>query len=342
MCPMPNTDPCCDDGSVVRFVLERAQQVGKVRVHPVGALTRGLKGTHIAPIGEMVEAGALAFSDDGHGVQDSGVMRRVMDYSKQFGVTVIAHCEDEKLVGAGVVNEGAVSSRLGMAGWPSAGEEIAVARDIALCELTGCRLHLAHCSTAGTMELVRSAKRRGLPVSCEVTPHHLFLDEDDVTNSYDTRFKMNPPLRTAHDREALIAAVIDGTVDVIATDHAPHAAQEKDLEFELAPFGTTGLETAVSLVLDRMVSTGKIGIDRLVELMAIAPRRILGLEPVSLAAGSVADLTLVDLSAELYVRAEDFESKSKNSAFLGARLNGAVTDVYIGGYVAFEDGKVVD
>lgn len=342
VCPMPNTDPCCDDAAAVRFILGRAEADGKVRVHPIGALTKNLEGSAIAEIGDMVAEGAVAFSDDGHGVQDSGTMRRVMDYAKQFGTTVIAHCEDEKLVGRGVVNEGVASSRLGLSGWPSAGEDIAVARDIALCELTGCKLHLAHCSTAGSMELVRAAKAKGLPVTCEVTPHHLFLDEDEIERTYDTSLKMNPPLRTIEDRRALYAAIADGTVDAIATDHAPHAAHEKALEFELAPFGTTGLETAVPLVLTNLVAKGYIGLDRMVDLMAHGPRRILGLDPVSIAPGHVADITVLDTEVPLTVQVDDFESKSVNSAFTGAKLVGMAVDVFIGGYAALENGKVVD
>ncbi len=208
VCAMPNTNPVCDEGAAVRFLVERAAERGKVRVYPIGALTVGLKGEALAEMGDMLAEGAVAFSDDGKGVQDAGTMRRAMDYARAFGTTVVAHCEDEALVGKGVVNEGAVSTRLGMAGWPSAGEEIAVARDIALAELTGCRLHLAHVSTAGALEQVRAAKERGVAVTCEVTPHHLFLTEDDLTPEYDTNFKMNPPLRTEADRLALVAGLV--------------------------------------------------------------------------------------------------------------------------------------
>ena len=224
----------------------------------------------------MVAEGAVAFSDDGHGVQSAGMMRMAMDYIKRFGVPVVSHCEDESLVGKGVVNEGVVSTRLGMPGWPAAGEEVQVARDIRLCELTGCRLHLAHLSTAGSVELVRQAKAAGLPVTCEVTPHHLFLTEDDLTESYDTNLKMNPPLRTREDAAALLAGLIDGTVDCIATDHAPHAPHEKALEFELAPFGTTGLETALSLVVTHLVATKKADWAQVAQWMSSGPARRAG------------------------------------------------------------------
>jgi dihydroorotase len=341
VCAMPNTNPICDEGSSVRFLVERAAERGKVRVHPIGALTVGLKGEAIAEMGDMIAEGAVAFSDDGRGVQDAGMMRRVMDYAKTFGTTVVAHCEDEALVGKGVVNEGVVSTRLGMPGWPAAAEEVAVARDIALAELTGCRLHLAHLSTAGSVEQVRAAKARGVAVTCEVTPHHLFLDEDAVTPQYDTALKMNPPLRSAADCEALLAGLVDGTVDCIATDHAPHAAHEKALEFELAPFGTTGLETALPLVITNLVAKEVLSWSDVVRLMSQGPRAALKLPAVSLAEGSVADITIIDPEARVEVSAAFFESKSGNSAFLGAKLIGKATEVVVGGRLVLRNGKVV-
>lgn len=342
VCPMPNTDPVCDTGSCVRFIVERAAERGKARVYPIGAISVGLKGETLAEIGDMVSEGAVAFSDDGRGVQDAGMMRRAMDYTKMFGKTIISHCEVEDLVGGGVVNEGVVSTRLGMAGWPAAGEEIQIARDIALAELTGCHLHIAHITTAGGVELIREAKAKGIAVTCEVMPHHLFLNEDDLTAHYDTAFKMNPPLRTKADCEALIEGLLDGTVDAIATDHAPHAPHEKALEFEVAPFGTTGLETALPLVLTNLVSTGRMSYDRLIEVMAHNPRAILGLAPVHIEAGTIADLTVIDPNDSFTVNIDDFESKSVNSAFIGTKLIGRAFDVYVGGYASLESGKVVD
>ena len=342
VCAMPNTNPICDEGAAVRFLVERAAERGKVRVYPIGALTVGLKGEALAEMGDMIAEGAVAFSDDGKGVQDAGTMRRVMDYARTFGTTVVAHCEDEALVGKGVVNEGVVSTRLGMAGWPSAGEEVAVARDIALAELTGCRLHLAHVSTAGALEQVRAAKARGAAVTCEVTPHHLFLTEDDLTHDYDTNFKMNPPLRTEADRLALVAGLVDGTVDCIATDHAPHAPHEKALEFELAPFGTTGLETALPLVITNLIARGLIDWADLVRLMAHGPRGALGLPPVSLEAGAVADITIIDPEARTEVTPTFFQSRSANSAFLGATLLGKASEVLVEGQFALRNGKVVE
>ena len=339
---MPNTSPVCDEGSAVRFVIERAAERGKVRVYPIGALTVGLKGEALAEMGDMLANGAVAFSDDGKGVQRSGMMRLIMDYARQFDAVVVAHSEDEGLAGKGVVNEGAVSTRLGMAGWPSAAEDIMVMRDIRLAELTGCRLHVAHISTAGSVELVRQAKARGVRVTAEATPHHLFLDEDALTTQYDTNLKMNPPLRSAADREALVAGLLDGTVDCIATDHAPHAAHEKALEFEIAPFGSVGLETALPLVITNLVATKRAEWADVVRWMAINPRAALKLPEVRVETGGVADITVIDPEARVEVTAEFFESKSANSAFLRATLLGKATEVFVGGRIALRNGKVVD
>jgi len=339
---MPNTNPVCDEGSAVRFIVERAAERGKVRVHPIGALTVGLKGQALAEMGDMLAAGAVAFSDDGEGVQNTGMMRLIMDYAKQFDAVVVAHSEDEALVGKGVVNEGVVSTRLGMAGWPAAAEDIMIMRDIRLAELTGCRLHVAHISTAGSVELVRQAKAKGLRVTAEVTPHHLFLDEEAVTNAYDTNVKMNPPLRSAADREALVEGLLDGTIDCIATDHAPHAPHEKALEFELAPFGSTGLETALPLVITNLIATNRAAWADVARWMAINPRAALKLPEVRLEVGGVADLTVIDPEAKVDVTAEFFQSKSANSAFLRATLLGKATEVFVGGRIALRNGKVVD
>lgn len=341
VCAMPNTMPVTDTGSKVRFVLERAAKHGIVRVHAIGACTVGQEGEQLAEIGDMVANGAVGFSDDGRGIQRAGMMRRVMDYAKAFGTTIISHCEDESLSGSGVVNEGAVSTRLGLSGLPAAAEEVAVARDIRLAELTGCRLHLCHLSTHGSVELVRAAKARGVAVTAEVTPHHLFLTEDALHTCYDTNLKMNPPLRTEQDRQALVAGLLDGTLDCIATDHAPHASHEKELEFELAPFGTTGLETALSLVITNLIEPELMDWRDLVRVMAIGPRTVLGLEPVHIEVGGIADLTVIDPKARVEVTREWFESKSTNSAFLQGRFIGKATDVLVGGRFALRNGKVV-
>lgn len=342
VCAMPNTEPVCDEGAAVRFLVERARERGLVRVHAIGAITVGQKGAALAEMGDMLAEGAVAFSDDGRGVQSAGIMRLAMDYARQFGATIVSHTEVEALAGNGVVNEGAVSTRLGLPGWPAAAEEIQVARDIALAELTGCRLHLAHLSTARSLELVRAAKARGVAVTCEVTPHHLFLDEDALDARYDTNLKMNPPLRTAADRDALVAGLLDGTVDCIATDHAPHAPHEKALEFELAPFGTTGLETALSLVNTQLVARDVLGWADVVRLMSHGPRAALGIAPVTLTPGGIADITVVDPEARVEVTPEFFESKSSNSAYLGATLLGKATEVLVGGQFALRNGKVVE
>lgn len=341
ICAMPNTSPVADEGAAIDTLARIIERDAIVRVFPLGAITVRQKGEALAEMGDMVAAGAVAFSDDGHGVQDAGLMRRAMDYSKLFGAPIVSHCEVESLVGNGVVNEGVVSTRMGLPGIPAEAEELMVARDLALAELTGSRLHLAHLSTAGSVELVRAAKARGLAVTAEVTPHHLFLAEDDIT-TYDTNMKMNPPLRTKADAEALLAGLKDGTIDAIATDHAPHAPHEKELEFELAPFGTTGLETALALVVTRLVQPGKASWADVVQWMAHGPRKCLPrVTPTSLAAGSLADITVVDPEARVTVKQDWFESRSKNSAFLGARLLGKASEVLVGGSFALRHGKVV-
>jgi dihydroorotase len=341
ICAMPNTEPVADEGAAVRFLLDKAETEGAVRVHAIGAITARQEGHALAEIGDMAEEGAVAFSDDGRGVADAGIMRLAMDYIKRFGLPVVSHCEDTTLVGRGVVNEGVVSTRLGLPAWPAAAEEVQVARDIRLAELTGCRLHLAHLSTAGSVALVRAAKARGAAVTCEVTPHHLFLTEDDITDLYDTNMKMNPPLRTAEDAAALIEGLLDGTVDCVATDHAPHAAHEKALEFELAPFGTSGLETALALVATRLVGSGRADWTDVARWMAHGPRSVLGLPEVHIVEGGVADLTVVDPSERWVVEADGFRSKSRNSAFIGTELTGRARDVLVGGCFALRGGKVV-
>lgn len=340
VCSMPNTDPVTDNGTVVEYVKSVAAREGHCRVYPAGACSKGLKGEIIAEMGDMVAHGAVAFTDDGRGIQGAGMMRRCMDYGKMFGKAFMSHCQDEDLVGEGQVNEGVVSTRLGLLGWPAEGEELQISRDIALARLTGAKLHIQHISTARGLEMVRAAKAEGLPVTCEATPHHLFLTEDALDGTYNTNLKMNPPLRTKADAEALVQGVIDGTVDAIVTDHAPHAAWEKAREFELAPFGTTGIECSLALVITNLVKTGKIDYSRMVEAMAIKPREILGLDPVSVAVGSVADLTVFDPEASWTVGADGYESKAANCAFEGMELTGRATDVFVGGVRTLADGVV--
>ena len=342
VCCMANTNPVIDNALGVEYILARAAAVGKCRVHVAGAATQGLKGEIISEMGDMVAHGAVAFTDVGRGIQGAGMMRRVMDYASQFDRVVMAHEQDDDLVGEGQVNEGVVSTRLGMLGWPAEGEEIQIARDIALSRLTGCPLHVQHISTARGLEMIRAAKAEGLKVTCEATPHHLFLNEDAIGDDYNTSLKVNPPLRTQEDSDALLAGVIDGTIDCIVTDHAPHTAWEKDREFELSPFGMIGLETSLSLVMTQMVHTGLIDYNRLVEVMAINPRKVLRVEEVKLQAGSIADITIIDPDLEWTVTADSFVSKAKNSGFIGADLKGRATDVYVGGYATMQDGQIVE
>ncbi len=332
VCCMPNTKPIIDNALGVEYVKSRAAAVGKCRVHVSGSCSQGLKGETLSEMGDMVAHGAVAFTDDGRGVQDAGMMRRVMDYGAMFDKVIMSHCQDEDLVGDGQVNEGVASTRLGMLGWPAEGEELQISRDIALCRLTGCPLHIQHITTARGLDMVRAAKAEGLPVTCEVT----------IGDDYNTFLKVNPPLRTADDAAALIEGVKDGSIDAIVTDHAPHAAWEKDCEFEIAMFGMTGLETSLSLMITNLVATGAIDYAKLVEVMAVNPRAILRVEPVKIEAGSTADLTVIDPEAAWTVEVDGFVSKAKNSGFIGAELKGRATDVYVGGYATLEDGAIVE
>ncbi len=335
---MPNTEPALDDQGAIRFVRSRADEAGLARVHPIGAITVGREGKRLTEFGEMVGAGAVAFSDDGDSVADAGLQRRAFEYARMFGVPLISHCEDKALSAGGVMNEGRMSTRLGLRGWPAVAEEIVIARDIALAEYTGGRLHIAHVSSAGGVDLVRRAKGRGARVTAETTPHYLTLTEDDLAG-YDTRFKVSPPIRTAADREALIAGLADGTLDAIASDHAPHADFEKDLEFDRAPFGLVGLETTLGLVLEALVRPGRLPLPAAIERLTAGPARVLGLPLGALAPGAVADLTLFDPEATWRVDPAEFFSLSRNSPFTGRTLRGRVTAVLVGGETRFRDGE---
>ncbi len=342
VCCMPNTKPIIDTGAIVEYVRSRAAEVGKCRVHVSGACTKGEMGEALSEMGDMVAHGAVMFTDDGRGVQSAGMMRRVMDYAAQFGCAVSSHCQDESLVGTGQINEGAVSTRLGLAGWPATGEEIQIVRDIEISKLTGCPIHIQHLSSAHGLDLVRRGKQDGAKVTCEVTPHHMFLNEEFIGDDYNTNMKVNPPLRSAEDAAAIIEGVVDGTVDCIVTDHAPHADYEKAREFENAPFGMTGIETSVGLIVGNLVNNGVITWQRMVELMSVNPRRILGIDRVALEPGCRADLTVIDPELKWTVTEGEFESRAKNSGFLGWELTGRATDVYVGGYATMEDGVITD
>ena len=340
VCSMPNTDPVTDNGVAVEYVKSVAAAKGHCRVYPSGAITKGLNGEIISEMGDMVAHGCVAFTDDGRGIQGAGMLRRAMDYGKMFGKVFMSHCQDEDLVGEGQINEGAVSTRLGLLGWPAEGEELQIQRDITIARLTGAKLHIQHISTARGLEMVRAAKAEGLPVTCEATPHHLFLTEDAIDETYNTSLKVNPPLRTAADAEALREGVADGTVDAIVTDHAPHADWEKSREFELAPFGMIGIEGSLALVLTNLVKTGKITYQRMVELMSIAPRRILGVEEVKIEAGSLADITVFDPEIRWTIGEDGFESRAHNCGFTGTEVCGRATDVFVGGKATLRDGVV--
>jgi dihydroorotase len=332
VCPMPNTNPVNDNASVTRAMLERAAAVSPVRVWPIGAASKGSKGEALAEIGAMKEAGIVAVSDDGRPVATAKLLRQVMDYCRSLGLPLVDHCEDRSLSAGGVMREGPRSVRLGLRGIPAASESIAVARDIQVVELTGCPFHVAHLSTGESLRLVREAKQRGLPVTCEVTPHHFTLTDEDVV--YDTRFKMNPPLASREDRDALLAGLADGAVDAIATDHAPHAQSLKEVEFDRAPFGITGFETALGLALE-LVHAKRISLMHMVELFTTGPARVLG-RTRKLAAGELADLTIFSADQTWTFRAADSASKSRNTPFDGRQFRGGPAVTIVTGRIAWK------
>src|SRR5215467_12730494 len=316
---MPNTKPVNDNASVTRFILDRAKATGCVRVWPIGAASLGSKGEAISEIAGMKEAGIVAVSDDGKPIATAQLARQVMDYCRSLDLPVIEHAEDVSLTAGAVMREGLTSTRLGLRGMPAAAEAVCVARDVHLAELTGARLHIAHLSAKASLEQVRWAKSRGLRVTCEVTPHHFTLIDEDV--QYDSRYKMNPPLAAREDREALLAGLADGTVDAIATDHAPHEPALKDVEFDRAPFGITGFETALSLALGQLVHSGRVPVMRIVELFTTGPAGVLGMER-KIAPGQAADLTIFSTDRAWTFRACESASKSRNSPFDGRAFRG--------------------
>ncbi len=329
---MANTDPVNDDAAVTELILSRARRAGYARVHPVATVSKGMAGEELAEMGELIAAGAVAFSDDGVVVAHPELMRRALLYSQHFGAPVLQHAEDLRLTGDGVMHEGEWSTRLGLAGIPRAAEDVIVARDLILLEDVGGRYHVQHLSTARQVAMIAAAKERGLGVSCEATPHHLFLTDEAVAESgFSTDFKMKPPLRAETDREALVAGLVDGTIDLIASDHAPHHPDEKDVEFSVAPYGILGLETTVPLCLDRLVHAGVLPLPRVIDLLSTAPARMLGIPGGSLAEGSPADVTLLDPEAEVTIDRTSFRSKSRNTPFDGWKLKGRAVGTIVAG-----------
>lgn len=328
VCCMPNTSPVNDSRSVTEYIRSQAREAS-ARVLPIGAITKGSKGEELAEIGELADAGCVGISDDGKPVAGAGMMRRAMEYSRIFDLPVISHCEDAQLASGGGMNEGFVATELGLRGIPNAAEDVMVARDLALAELTGARVHICHVSTAGAVRLVREAKKRGVKVTAETCPHYFTLT-DEAVRGYNTMAKMNPPLRSEADRTAVREGLKDGTIDVIATDHAPHAMDEKTVEFDAAPFGIVGLETAVGLAL-ALVREGFLTIEGMVRRMSVTPAAILRTQGGSLAIGAAADITIIDPDREWTVNAAEFRSKSRNTPFEGWKLKGKAVRTIFGG-----------
>ena len=339
VCAMPNTDPVCDNQAAVGFVLKQAREADLARVYPIGAVSLGQRGEQLTEFGELVAAGAVAVSDDGKPVATAQLMRTALEYALTFGIPVIDHCEDRTMTAGAPMHEGLVSTRLGLKGWPRAAEDLIVARDIALAELTGGHVHLAHMSTAGSVRLIREARSRGVRVTAEVTPHHLSLT-DVCCEGYDTNAKMNPPLREQADVAACIEALADGTIDCIATDHAPHPYDAKDQEFDNAPFGVVGLETALGVAMAELVAPGHLGLPALVDRLASRPAALAHLPGGTLKAGAPADVVVFDPAATWRVDPATFHSRSRNTPYSGRTLTGVVRWTLVGGVVKHRTGRV--
>lgn len=336
ICPMPNTNPINDNAAITRYMIEQAEHAGLANVFPIGAITKSSDGTELAEMAEMKAAGAVAVSDDGRPVPTAGMMRRGMQYASDHSLPVIDHCEDKSLSSGGVMHEGKVSLLLGLKGMPALAEDIDAVRDILLARETGAHIHIAHVSTKGAVEAVRRAKAEGVKVTCEVTPHHFTLT-DKAVEGYDTNTKMAPPLRSEDHLAAVVEGIRDGTIDAIATDHAPHHADEKALEFDRAPFGIIGLETAVGLAFNELVHKGVIGLEKLVELCSTNPAKIFGLEGRgTLAPGAHADVTIIDPELEWTYDVWQTRSKSRNSPFSGWNFRGCPVATFVGGKLVFE------
>jgi dihydroorotase len=339
---MPNTEPINDHAGITQFILKKAAEAGRARVYPIGAVSLGSKGEQLAELGEQKAAGCVAFSDDGRPVATALLMRRALEYAGMLNVPIVNHCEDPSLKGDGVAHEGYYASKLGLRGIPGVAESLMVERDVSLAELTGGHVHIAHMSARQSLRAVRAGKERGVRVTCEVAPHHFTLTDEalDGAIKYDTNLKMNPPLREVADRDAMLAGIADGSVDLIATDHAPHHADEKMLEFDRAPFGIVGLETAVPIVFDRLVHAGKISLARMIELLSVNPAAIFNLPGGSLAEGRPADVTVLAPDLAVTVQAAALKSKSKNTPFDGWELRGGVVATIVGGRAVYRNAGV--
>ncbi len=340
---MPNTDPVNDTASVTQFIVKRAADAALARVYPIGAVSMGSRGEQLTEIGDLRAAGCVAISDDGHPVRTALLMRRALEYASMFDMPVIDHCEDPSLKGDGVAHEGAVAAALGLRGIPGVAESVMVERDVSMAEITGGRVHVAHMSARQSLRAVQAGMARGVRVTSEVTPHHFLLTDALLAErgGYNTNFKMNPPLRESADRDAMLEGLRDGSIDVIATDHAPHHADEKSLEFDRAPFGIVGLETAVALCVDRLVHAGVLSLSRLVELLSTNPARVLNLPGGTLEEGGPADITILDPDASVTVRAAQFRSRGRNTPFEGWSLKGAVAATIVGGRPVFVNESVL-
>ena len=337
---MPNTDPVIDNAPLAQFVINKAKQVGKVNVYPIGAISKGLKGEQLADIGELKFAGVVGVSDDGCPVNSSSLMRRAMEYAKMFETLVISHCEALDMLDEGVMNEGYTSTFLGLKGINSAVEEIQVARDVILSEKTDTPIHICHVSTVGSVEIIRQAKKKGLKVSCETCPHYFTLTEEACIG-FDTNAKMNPPLRTQKDLEAIIEGLADGTIDAIATDHAPHHVDEKNLEFNEAKNGIVGFETALGLGYTYLVKTGKLTLNEFIKKMTANPANLLGLNKGTIEEGKTADIVVIDTENEYEVKVSDFESKAKNSPYDGYKLFGKAQTTIVAGKIIVNNGQIL-
>lgn len=339
---MPNTDPVNDHAGITEFILKKAAEAGLARVYPIGAVSIGSKGDQLAELGEQKAAGCVAFTDDGRPVATALLMRRALEYARMLGVPIVNHCEDPSLKGDGVAHEGYVASQLGLRGIPGEAESIMVERDISLAELTGAHVHVAHMSAHQSLRAVRAGKERGVRVTCEVAPHHFTLTDESLDGAvkYDTNFKMNPPLRASADRDAMLDGIADGSVDVIATDHAPHHVDEKMVEFDRAPFGIVGLETAVPIVFDRLVHAGRISLRRMIELLSVNPAHLFNLAGGRLDEGAPADITVLAPDLATTIEAGKLVSKSKNTPFDRWRLTGGVAATIVGGKVVYRNAAV--